>query len=594
MRGISLYWYGTEPNFGDSFSVDAVSRLFDCRVEAGTKWSADLVAEGSVLDFALLREAPVGRIPSAILRTRAWANRTVRRPLAVWGSGILFPLGRDRRQVPIREPRFFALRGRKTFDEMAALGLIDRRADLAFGDPGLFMSDLIDGRPEVMFRRGFVAHAHHWASGEARRFHEEHPEIKLIDPRRSPEEVMADIAQCAEIFSSSLHGLVAADVLGIPNRWVALETEHADIRMNMFKFQDYYSAFGVRRTPCGMRDVPTLKPDDPVDGDLILRQRRELEQSAAAARGFLFQQDPQERPAVRTEPRRVSAATPCAPKASVLVPIYRTQEAYLRAAIESILNQTFLDFELVLLDDCPDDSREDVVRSYDDPRIVYLKNDRNLGITPSRNRLIDLAKGEYLAIFDHDDISLPTRLERQVAYLDAHPEVGVVSCWPGAIGSRRVVRNPEYDEDIRVSLMWDCAVTHSAAMIRKSVLTGSGVRYESYFSPAEDYGLWCRLLPLTKFHNIPEVLFKYRNHSGNTSSTQADRMLAGSYRVRALNRTLNARLWAEYELRAVRTWRIRLFGFVPVLRIRQYDRRTTVWLFGIPVLRVRSWCRMWR
>ena len=282
------------------------------------------------------------------------------------------------------------------------------------------------------------------------------------------------------------------------------------------------------------------------------------------------------------------------PKVSVLVPIYRTREDFLRAAIDSILRQTFRDFELILLDDCPEDSREAVVRSYDDKRIVYLKNDRNLGITPSRNRLIDLAKGEYLAIFDHDDVSLPLRLERQVAYLDAHPEVGVVSSWTGTVGGGRIVRNPERDEDIRVTLMWDCPVTHSAAMIRKSVLTGNGIRYEEYFSPAEDYGLWCRLVPVTKFHNIPEVLFEYRDHAGNTSLTQAERMLAGGYRVRALNRTLNAQLWNEYELRAVRTWRIRLLGFIPFLRIRQHDRRTTVWLFGIPILRIRSWCRMWR
>ena len=282
------------------------------------------------------------------------------------------------------------------------------------------------------------------------------------------------------------------------------------------------------------------------------------------------------------------------PKVSVLVPIYRTQEDFLRAAIDSILGQTFGDFELILLDDCPEDSREAIVRSYDDRRIVYLKNDRNLGISPSRNKLIDFAKGEYLAVFDHDDVSLPTRFEKQVAYLDAHPEVGVVSSWTGTVGGGRVVRNPERDEDIRVMLMWDCPVTHSAAMIRKSVLTGNGIRYEEYFSPAEDYGLWCRLVSVTKFHNIPEVLFEYRDHAANTSLTQAERMLAGGYRVRALNKTLNAQLWNEYELRAVRTWRIRLFGFVPFLRIRQYDRRTTVWLFGIPVLRIRSWCRMWR
>lgn len=282
-------------------------------------------------------------------------------------------------------------------------------------------------------------------------------------------------------------------------------------------------------------------------------------------------------------------------KVSVLVPVYRTKEEYLRAAIESILNQTFKDFELILLDDCPEDRRESLVKSYDDPRIVYVQNERNLGITPSRNRLIDLAKGEYLAVFDHDDVSLPTRLEKEVAYLDAHPEVGVVSSWVGEVGDLNdVTKNPEKDEDIRLALMWDCPVTHPASMIRKSVLIENKIRYEEYFSPAEDYGLWCRLVGVTKFHNIQEVLFNYRSHAGNTSKTQADRMLAGGYKVRALNKSINAVLWNEYEMRAVRTWRVRLFGFIPFLWIRQENRKTRVKLFGIPVLKIRSWCRMWR
>lgn len=109
-------------------------------------------------------------------------------------------------------------------------------------------------------------------------------------------------------------------------------------------------------------------------------------------------------------------------KVSVLVPLYKTQESHLRAAIDSILNQTFGDFELLLLDDSP--AGEDlagIVHSYQDSRIRYVRNEINLGISASRNKLFDLAQGEYLAIMDHDDISLPQRLEKQVAYLDAPP-----------------------------------------------------------------------------------------------------------------------------------------------------------------------------
>ncbi len=105
------------------------------------------------------------------------------------------------------------------------------------------------------------------------------------------------------------------------------------------------------------------------------------------------------------------------PKVSVLTPIYNTDPEYLRERIESILNQTFSDFEFLILNDSPDNNEiEKIVLecAKKDKRIKYSKNDYNMGITPSRNKLLEMANGEYLAIFDHDDISLPKRLEKEV------------------------------------------------------------------------------------------------------------------------------------------------------------------------------------
>ena len=99
------------------------------------------------------------------------------------------------------------------------------------------------------------------------------------------------------------------------------------------------------------------------------------------------------------------------PKVSVLVPVYKTEPRILREMISSVLRQTLRDFELVILDDSPLDSREGVVREFRDSRVVYAANERNVGITPSRNRLLDMARGEYLAILDHDDVCRPDRLE---------------------------------------------------------------------------------------------------------------------------------------------------------------------------------------
>ena len=99
------------------------------------------------------------------------------------------------------------------------------------------------------------------------------------------------------------------------------------------------------------------------------------------------------------------------PKISVLMPVYKTPEPFLREAVESILNQTAENFEFLILDDCPEDrAAEAVIASYDDARIKYFRNERNLGIAGSRNRLMEMATGDYLAVADHDDVSLPQRL----------------------------------------------------------------------------------------------------------------------------------------------------------------------------------------
>ena len=273
------------------------------------------------------------------------------------------------------------------------------------------------------------------------------------------------------------------------------------------------------------------------------------------------------------------------PKVSVLMPVYKTKEAYLREAIESILNQSFTDFEFLILDDCPEDNRENIVKSYHDARIKYSKNEHNLGITPSRNKLIGMAKGEYLAVFDHDDISLPERLEKEVAYLDAHPEVGVVSCKIKNMMRGTYSECLENDHEIKLALMSVCAISHSAAMIRKSVLTKNNVRYEEEYSPAEDYALWARLLGVTKFHNLPEVLFHYRDHENNTTHHQAEKMKNAGFAVWSFVRAANPALYEEFLLKAKQTTRINLFGIIPFLTTIRQGNRAKVYLFEkIPLL----------
>ncbi len=244
------------------------------------------------------------------------------------------------------------------------------------------------------------------------------------------------------------------------------------------------------------------------------------------------------------------------PRVSVLVAVYKTDPAVLRATIQSVLDQTFRDFELVLLDDGPDDPRASVVHEFCDERVAYASNERNLGITPTRNRLLELARGDYLAVLDHDDICRPDRLEKEVAWLDAHPSCGVVSSFTRLIPLKRIVERPITDRAIQIRLMCCCAVAHSAAMIRASVLRENGVRYEGEYSPSEDYRLFFSLVGKTEFHCIPEPLLDYRVHAGNTTQAQYGRMMATAARIQAEARERFPDLCADLD--AGREWSSRL------------------------------------
>ena len=262
------------------------------------------------------------------------------------------------------------------------------------------------------------------------------------------------------------------------------------------------------------------------------------------------------------------------PRVSVLTPIYNTNPSHLREMIESILNQTFTDFEFLILNDSPENKEiEKIVKSYKDKRIKYFKNEQNMGISASRNKLMDMACGEYIAVFDHDDISVPSRLEQQVNFLDKNPHVGVVSGWLKFFGNKTtILKNPEYDNDIKIFMTDDCVIAHTAAMIRKSVLDENNIRYDEYYSPSEDYKLWAQLMPLTHFYNIPNVLVLYRYIDGNTTNTQQDKMVSTSNAIRLELRNKYSAYYAEYRSRTIEhsgtTFRFRLFGLVPIFKIK--------------------------
>jgi len=278
------------------------------------------------------------------------------------------------------------------------------------------------------------------------------------------------------------------------------------------------------------------------------------------------------------------------PKVSVLMPIYKTKTEYLRSAIESILSQTYEDFEFIILDDCPEDSREGIVTSYKDKRIRYIKNEQNLGITGSRNKLISLAKGEYLAVMDHDDISLPERFAKEVRFLDENSDIGVVGSNIHKIVANKDVIQPEKNEDIKQCLMMKCVISHPSSMIRKSVLIKNNIYYDEHYSPAEDYKLWCQLISVTKFYNIQEVLLNYRDWNGSTTNSSGNKMDNSTLEIWAENELEYPKLWKKFQLiHAQKMQTIRLFNFIPFLRIIEQGRRKKVYLFNkIPLYSVKK------
>lgn len=265
------------------------------------------------------------------------------------------------------------------------------------------------------------------------------------------------------------------------------------------------------------------------------------------------------------------------PKVSVLTPIYNTNPAHLREMIESILNQTFKDFEFLILNDSPDNIEiEKIVLEYAkrDKRIKYSKNDKNLGISLSRNKLLEMARGEYVAIFDHDDISMPMRLEQEVDILNAHPEIGAVSGFLQFFDGRNensLYTCPEHNFEIKCALTNGCYFPHTASMLRKSVLDKNNIRYENDFTPCEDYQLWNRLMDLTRFYCIQMPIVRYRNFNGNTTSKNRKIMdrLHTIIKADISGRYPQYSTWFKrYAPRTDTLFRLRLFGFIPLLKIK--------------------------
>ncbi len=220
------------------------------------------------------------------------------------------------------------------------------------------------------------------------------------------------------------------------------------------------------------------------------------------------------------------------PLISVVMSVYNS-EKYLSEAIESILNQTYTNFEFIIVNDGSTDSSFDIIQKYakNDERIVLISRE-NKGLPFSLNEGIKKARGKYIARMDADDISLPTRFEEQVKFMENEPNVGVCgSCIKiFANGCKKKWRVPITDDECKMSLLVGSCFAHPAVMIRKSVLEDNQIFYDENLYTAQDYALWISLSGLTKFANIPKVLLHYRKLESSISS-QADKRLDVKFKL---------------------------------------------------------------
>ena len=219
---------------------------------------------------------------------------------------------------------------------------------------------------------------------------------------------------------------------------------------------------------------------------------------------------------------------------SIVLPVYNA-ERYLDECLNSILGQTYPNFELIVVNDGSTDNSVDVINKYKDKRIKIVENEHNF--IKSLNLGIKHAKGEYIARMDADDIMLPHRLETQFNYMESNPKVAICGSWAETFGARNyTMKVPVNHFDIVSRLLLSNILFHPTIMLRNGLIgkyPGYPDLYKQKYPCAEDYKLWTDLaVEGYKFANIPEILLKYRLSENQSTNVRRKEMLQSSQQIR--------------------------------------------------------------
>ncbi|MCL4256992.1 MAG: glycosyltransferase [Anaerolineales bacterium] len=265
------------------------------------------------------------------------------------------------------------------------------------------------------------------------------------------------------------------------------------------------------------------------------------------------------------------------PLVSVVMPVYNGLP-YLREAIDSIFAQTLGDLEFICIDDGSTDGSAEVLAGVQDPRWRLVRNRRRAGLSVTLNRGLRMARGVYWARMDSDDISLPARLEKQVAFLESHPDISLVSAWAQTMGlpKEQIWKLPTTPEAAKADLLFNSPFVHGAVMLRRKDFVSKGLRYNPRVERAQDYELWERAARRLQMANVPEVLLRYRIHAGQVGQRHAigQAQTADAVRARQLKRLGIAATRRDLQLHsAISTWQFE--------HNTSFLRRTEAWLRSI-------------
>lgn len=243
------------------------------------------------------------------------------------------------------------------------------------------------------------------------------------------------------------------------------------------------------------------------------------------------------------------------PRVSVIMPVYNA-EVFIAQAIDSILEQTFKSFEFIIINDGSTDASLKIIRSYNDPRIRVVSR-KNKGLVATLNEGIKLARGEYIARMDADDISYPDRFSQQVVYLDKNKDIDLVGSQIITMDeagnmSKGIVSKPIDPEDVRLLLGHGSIIAHPTVMMKLHSVKEVGGYREKYW-PAEDYDLWLRMAEHGELANLPSVLLKYRiskkgiSQSKGVEQSDESMRLAREWRKKHLDYSRAVKPTAVYQ-----------------------------------------------